>query len=91
MRLGRSNVPIVPGVKRCGKSIEQLLYHNLTAKTRSILEYSICMSLRGKSILIAGATGGLGQAVVTRTRKSRSLINVVHHGDNKRATELWKN
>ncbi|HSE39931.1 MAG TPA: SDR family NAD(P)-dependent oxidoreductase, partial [Acidobacteriota bacterium] len=46
------------------------------------------MSLRGKSIFIAGATGGLGQAVVTELASQEATMMLVHHGDSSRASEL---
>jgi NAD(P)-dependent dehydrogenase (short-subunit alcohol dehydrogenase family) len=46
------------------------------------------MSLKGKSILIAGATGGLGQSVATELAARDASLMVVHHGDSDRATSL---
>jgi 3-oxoacyl-[acyl-carrier protein] reductase len=46
------------------------------------------MSLRGKSILVAGATGGLGQAVVSELASLEATLMLIHHGVSTRATEL---
>ena len=48
------------------------------------------MNLRGKSILIAGATGGLGQAVTAELANLEASLMLVHQGDNKRETELME-
>jgi NAD(P)-dependent dehydrogenase (short-subunit alcohol dehydrogenase family) len=46
------------------------------------------MSLRGKSIIIAGATGGLGQAVASELAAQEASLMLVHHRNSSRATEL---
>jgi len=46
------------------------------------------MDLKGKGILVAGATGGLGQAVVMELGRLGCSMMLVHHGAKKRAEAL---
>jgi NAD(P)-dependent dehydrogenase (short-subunit alcohol dehydrogenase family) len=46
------------------------------------------MDLKGKTVMIAGATGGLGQAVAIQLAELGCSMMLVHHGNNERAEKL---
>jgi NAD(P)-dependent dehydrogenase (short-subunit alcohol dehydrogenase family) len=46
------------------------------------------MDLKGKTIMIAGATGGLGQAVVMQLAEQGCSMMLVHHANTERAEKL---